>query len=186
MTGKKLLMVDCDGTIREAKSGRKFVLSPQGQRIIKGAAQAISHFVQADYTIVGITNQGWVEIGNKTLEDCIAEQAYTLKLFPDLVSIYFCPDFSGRRCYRVSLTGNSYQVDNFYNSGKYDSFRKPGAGMLQLAMESVGEVETCFYVGDRPEDEEAAINAGIAFFEASYWRESYQDISWEGRRGNRQ
>ena len=31
-----------------------------------------------------------------------------------------------------------------------------------------------------------SLNAGIAFFEASYWRENYQDISWEEGRGNRQ
>lgn len=50
-------------------------------------------------------------------------------------------------------------------------FAFPGCGMLQLAMESAGEIEHCLYVGDRLEDEAAAEKAGVQFLWAMNWRD---------------
>lgn len=48
-------------------------------------------------------------------------------------------------------------------------FAFPGCGMLQLAMESAGEIEHCLYGGDRLEDEAAAEKAGVQFLWAMNW-----------------
>lgn len=46
----KILFVDCDGTIREPKSGAKFIQSPDDQQIIKGADAAIARWFNEGYT----------------------------------------------------------------------------------------------------------------------------------------
>lgn len=98
----KLLLTDCDGTIRKPKSRTKFIQHPHDQKIIKGADQAIAHYAQQGYTIMGITNQGGVAKGYKTLTECVEEQEYTLELLPQLERILFCPDFEGMVCHEVS------------------------------------------------------------------------------------
>lgn len=72
----KLLMVDCDGTIREPLSEAKFIQHPHDQKIIKGADRAIADYHAQSYNIVGISNQGGVAAGYKSLERTIAEQRY--------------------------------------------------------------------------------------------------------------
>lgn len=56
----KLLMLDCDGTIRRSKSGATFINDPLDQEIIPEAADAIAHYHNQGWVIVGITNQGGV------------------------------------------------------------------------------------------------------------------------------
>ncbi|MBE9193571.1 hypothetical protein IQ230_25235 [Gloeocapsopsis crepidinum LEGE 06123] len=45
-TKEELLLLDCDGTIREPISGAKFIQHPEDQKIIAGAEQAIAHYHQ--------------------------------------------------------------------------------------------------------------------------------------------
>lgn len=90
-----------DGTLREPLSGQQHFQNPQDQQIIVGADIAIRAY-KDDWIIVGITNQGGVAAGHKSMQQCIKEQQYTLELFPQLREIYFCPDFEGRKCFRVT------------------------------------------------------------------------------------
>jgi D-glycero-D-manno-heptose 1,7-bisphosphate phosphatase len=49
-----------------------------------------------------------------------------------------------------------------------DDRRKPGPGMLREAMSDFeADPDETLYVGDRPEDEQAAKNAGVDFVWAS-------------------
>ncbi|MFM6404935.1 MAG: hypothetical protein ACKPGT_09860, partial [Microcystis sp.] len=48
---------------------------------------------QEGWIIIGITNQGGVAAGHKSLKSAIEEQRKTLEIFPLLSYIYFCPDF---------------------------------------------------------------------------------------------
>jgi histidinol phosphatase-like enzyme len=50
-----------------------------------------------------------------------------------------------------------------------NSCRKPGAGMIELAMRGFSdlEIEQCWMVGDRNEDQQCAEAAGIKFVWAS-------------------
>lgn len=163
----KLLLLDLDGTIREPVSGQKFIQHPRDQRVIEGADKAIVHYHGHGWLPIGISNQGGVAAGHKSLEDCVQEQFYTLELFPQLHKIYFCPDYEGKQlgcCYR-----NHYNV--LFPSG-YPSFRKPGAGMLEYAIQT-HDSEECWYVGDRPEDEAAAVAASVNFVWANIWRDRF-------------
>ncbi|MBE9039344.1 HAD-IIIA family hydrolase [Oscillatoriales cyanobacterium LEGE 11467] len=163
----KLLFLDCDGTIRQPASGKKFIDNPQDQCAIPGADKAIANYHQQGYLCIGVTNQGGVASGYKSLEDTIAEQSHTLKLFPELEIIYFCPDYEGQICWKVTRDGERKIFDADGN------FRKPGTGMLLLAAsEFEGILAESTMAGDRPEDEAAAMAAGVTFLWADVWRKS--------------
>ena len=160
-----LLLVDLDGTIRQPLSGQQYFQHPKDQQIIVGADVAL-HSYSHEWIIVGITNQGGVAAGHKSIQECIAEQQYTLQLFSQLKEIYFCPDFEGKRCFRVTL----YNVHNHSKSKWSGQYRKPGAGMLNLAIARHKHTShDTLYVGDRPEDEVAARRAGVQFQWAWDW-----------------
>ena len=91
--------MDCDGTIREPSSRAKFISSPDDQKIIKGANDAIARWFNERYTAIGITNQAGVAAGHKSLDDTIKEQQITLKLSPQIQSILLCPDYEGNQCF---------------------------------------------------------------------------------------
>ena len=165
-----LLLLDLDGTIREPLSGKQYFQHPQDQKIIPGAEVAIGTY-KDNWIIVGITNQGGVAAGHKSIQQCITEQQYTLELFPQLREIYFCPDFEGKKCFRVTR----HNVHNHSKTKWSGHYRKPKAGMLQLAMVRHEHTrENTIYVGDRPEDEAAARNAGVRFQWAADWIEQHQ------------
>lgn len=164
-----LLLLDLDGTVREPLDGHKFIEHPQGQQIIAKAQGAIAYFQLQGWQVVGITNQAGVAAGHKSLKSCISEQAYTLTLLP-LAEIYFCPDFQGKKCYCVTRD----QVHNYSKSPGSGTFRKPGPGMLNLAIEKY-HPDTTLMVGDSPEDRAAARAARIRFQQAQSWRQMYGD-----------
>jgi D-glycero-D-manno-heptose 1,7-bisphosphate phosphatase len=170
----KILFVDLDGTIRRPKSGGVFVQIPDDQEIIPGADKAVNHAVSEGFVIIGITNQGGVAAGKKSLESCLAEQRFTLRLFPSLAAIYFCPDFEGNSCWGVNrghTGGRNYFRRHLPDSSQ--SFRKPGIGMISLVSSHFSSLSNCYMVGDRPEDEQCAEAAGIDFMPADVWRDRF-------------
>jgi D-glycero-D-manno-heptose 1,7-bisphosphate phosphatase len=84
----KVLFVDCDGTIRKPISDGIFISSPDDQKPLPGAVEAINHYKSIGYIIFGITNQGGVSAGHLTLLECIKIQQGTLTLFPEINSIF--------------------------------------------------------------------------------------------------
>lgn len=169
----KLLLLDLDGTVRQSVSGKTFISEPGDQKLIDGAAEAISRY--AGWNKIGITNQGGVSSGFKTLEDAILEQQRTLELVW-LDAILFCPDMEGSSCWVVEpMIAQPYMVQI-----PGVDFRKPAPGMLHVARRlawnwhgsrASESVDECLMVGDRPEDEAAAAAAGINFIWAHHWRE---------------
>lgn len=176
----KLLMVDLDGTIRQCKSNPEgFINYPLDQELIPNVTEALARY--KDYIIVGITNQGGVAAGFKSLANAISEQQYTMQLCSQLSAIYFCPDFEGKQCLYVNEVGLVVQVHETWRKHRdlIGSFRKPSPGMLHLAIrhEAWQLVPTipdlrnlrAMYIGDRPEDEQAAQAAGVRFMWAADW-----------------
>ena len=158
-----ILFLDLDGTIRKPKSDNRFISDPYDQELIVGAVSKLKEM--NSILKIGITNQGGVLAGHKTLEDCIKEQAYTMELMRlndvELDFVYFCPD-EGQTCYKVK-NEKSYKMQ-----GRL--FRKPDPGMINLALEIYGFVAaSCKLIGDRPEDETAAKLAGVPFEWAKDW-----------------
>jgi D-glycero-D-manno-heptose 1,7-bisphosphate phosphatase len=163
----KLLFCDLDGTIRQTISGKTFINDPHDQQLIEGVAEALKYYLENGWTIIGISNQGGVASGHKSLESAIAEQQYTLSLTPQLEKIYFCPNFDGEDCWVVDRK-TYYLVQENY-SGEFGGFRKPSPGMLNLAIKFYQPSEVVM-VGDRSEDREAAEAANVLFVPADVWR----------------
>lgn len=170
-----ILILDMDGTVRIKKGGipgdlkAGFIQSPDDQEIIPGVARAIESYAKEGWLIVGCSNQGGVAAGKKTIEDCFEEQLYTLKLVPELHKIYFCPDYEGKQlgivyrdhCRLANASESDFLCD-------FPSFRKPEPGMINFILVS-HECDRLLFVGDRPEDEQAAAKAGIDFQWAKDW-----------------
>ncbi|MBD2459486.1 HAD hydrolase-like protein [Oscillatoria sp. FACHB-1407] len=165
-----LLMVDMDGTLRMPLEGKPYFQHPQDQCIITGVDTALQAY-KDNWTIVGITNDAGVALGYKSLHTCVEELQYTLQLVPELEEIYVCPDFNGRRCWRVTRQS----VHNHSQTRWFRQYSIPQPGLLKLAMVRHNQLpEDCLYVGDRPEDEEAARRAEVSFQWAWAWIARHQ------------
>jgi D-glycero-D-manno-heptose 1,7-bisphosphate phosphatase len=183
----KLLILDKDGTLVQPVSGEKFVQHPHDQKFIPGVSEAIARYVADGWKVAIASNQAGVAAGYKTLKDAIAEMEYCLALTLGKIKHGFlCPDMEGKQCYRV-ISDEDYTwhcdrkalhnriIPVLYN---LDSYRKPGYGMLQEAASNFGmmnwkgfrDPSSILFVGDRPEDEQAALNAGVRFMWVSEWR----------------
>jgi D-glycero-D-manno-heptose 1,7-bisphosphate phosphatase len=163
---QKILFVDLDGTIRVPKSGSKFIQNPDDQSLIPGVAPAIAKF--SNYEIIGITNQGGVAAGYKSLEDCISEQMRTMELLPAIKEINFCIDFAGKTAYRLTNQKSLILLPEGPN------YRKPGPGLLLAYLELFPLFpDYAIMVGDREEDRQAAYAAGIDFMWAEIFLKNY-------------
>ncbi len=179
----KFLFLDLDGTIRKPKSLGELIQSPYDQEPIPGAKEMITSYKEERWIIIGVTNQGGVERGYKTIESCIAEQRQTLKLFPEMKEILFCPDRAGRECFQVRL---NYPLATFPIEYVYacnaTNFRKPGWGMIALTKQIYGIEKghnfLALMVGDREEDKECAIGAEVDFMWAKDWREGLRTYAY--------
>jgi len=162
----KIFFFDLDGTLRESKSGKTFINEPDDQKAIAGASEALAYYQSKGFICIGITNQGGVAAGHKSLDSAIEEQRITLQLFPELSEIFFCTNW-GESCWQLS-DGNVPLDFSAPRSrgGTAISCRKPGHGMLLIAAESFG-LEDAWMTGDRPEDEQCAAAAGIKFIPAA-------------------
>jgi D-glycero-D-manno-heptose 1,7-bisphosphate phosphatase len=164
----KIIFFDLDGTLRETISGKTFINEPHDQRAIEGTQKALSYYQKKGFVMIGITNQGGVAAGHKSLESAIEEQRITLQLFPELSEIFFCPNYDGESCWQIS-DGNvplDFSAPRAGN-GTAISCRKPGHGMILIAARPLAELADCWMIGDRPEDEACALAAGIKFIWAS-------------------
>lgn len=170
----KIIFCDLDGTFRETKSGKTFIDNPQDQQPIAGTQAAAAYYQKKGFILIGITNQGGVAAGHKSLESAIEEQRITLELFPELLVIYMCPDGGDtiQVVGRENITDHSFKKTDFYKS-----FRKPGKGMIQYAFTDLYNSEVspdAWMIGDRPEDQECAAAAGIKFMWASVMHAKFQ------------
>ena len=170
----KLLLLDLDGTVREPISDNTFITNPEDQRLIKGVEEKFKEYNY--WTVIGVTNQGGVAAGHKTLENCIAEQYFTLELAWRLEAILFCPDVEGKECWVVE----SEFLEPYCVTIRGYNFRKPGAGMLDFAhrltwnwegKQASNSIEESLMVGDIEEDKLAAKAANIPFMWAKDWRD---------------
>ena len=196
----KLTIFDKDGTLVKPASGQKFVQNPTDQRLLPGVAELIAELKKSGSKIAIASNQGGVAAGHKSPSDEQAEMLFLKSLLPEIDLIISCPDFEGQTLYQLRFYSRAGEapIESLNNrchtetyrrenhdcylsaNGRYDSFRKPGAGMLQWAIQHfeipkafIGdrpEDREAIYIGDRPEDREAAAGARIAFVDAIAWR----------------
>ncbi|MEB3831892.1 HAD-IIIA family hydrolase [Phormidium sp. CCY1219] len=177
MTG--LIIFDKDQTLIDSACGEKFIQSPTDQRILPGAAEAVSNFAKRGYKIAIASNQGGVEAGKKSFESAIEEMKFCLGLFPEISIGLICPCYDGKSAWMVKL--NDWEVYLRQKIGvgsgttNFGNFRKPGPGMINFLIAYYKSVpgETWF-IGDRPEDEQAAEAAGTNFMAADILRLRFQ------------
>ncbi len=131
------IIFDVDGTLVETKSGAKL-----RELRVQGVRLAVA------------TNQGGVAFGFMRREDILVE---LIKMCKEVGippgGLYICYS-------HPKATIEEYRRE--------DDRRKPGPGMLQEAMNDFeADQHETLYVGDLPDDEQAAKNAGIDFVWAS-------------------
>lgn len=155
--------LDFDGTIRYSKHGR-IINHPEDVALFDGVEEKIWSYKNNGYLIFGITNQGGVAYGFKTEAAWQAELAQTIGLFE-----------------RDPFDHVAYSL--LHPKGRVKPYnhrsllRKPEIGMLaacEVAMFQQGIVvdwDKSIFVGDRPEDEECATRAGLAFIHADIFFE---------------
>lgn len=152
----KALCLDFDGTIRKSKSGHIFIQGPDDIQLMPGIEKIIWLYRKMGFVILGISNQGGVAHGFKHPSQIDQEMNVTLSLFKEnpFHIVKFCfHDAKGKvepYCHRSLL-------------------RKPDIGMLAvMEHEAFGfgivvDWDNSLFVGDRPEDEQCAKNAGVQF-----------------------
>lgn len=178
----KLLLLDKDGTIVTSVHESGFIDEPWHQKPIEGVKNILERAKAHDWEIKICSNQGGVAAGHKSLEKVFQEMRFLLELFPEVAEAYFCPDFEGEICWycwddcseehrikRIRENAAIWYASSFFE-GDFPRFRKPGAGMLLAAADDC--VGKTLFVGDRPEDEEAARSANIPFLWAADWLNS--------------
>jgi D-glycero-D-manno-heptose 1,7-bisphosphate phosphatase len=152
---KPALCLDLDGTVRYSRSG-KFINKPEDIVLFERAEEKIWEYRKAGHLIFGITNQGGVAYNLKTPADYEAEIEAMLNLFK-------ANPFHIIKCCFHHENGNAEP----YNHRSL--LRKPGVGMLVLCEIDAWEKgfivdwDNSLFVGDRPEDEQCALNANINF-----------------------
>jgi D-glycero-D-manno-heptose 1,7-bisphosphate phosphatase len=158
-----IIFFDLDGTLRETISGKTFINEPHDQKAIEGTQKALAYYQEKGFVMIGITNQGGVAAGHKSLQSAIEEQRITLQLFPELSEIFFCTTYEGDNCYQVSQTEKGVLLCAApIRKDVPVSCRKPNYGMLLLAAKgNIGK--DCWMIGDRPEDQQCAEDAGVKF-----------------------
>ncbi len=153
---KKALVLDLDRTIRYSKSGTPFIKGPKDVAIYSDVEPILRRYRDEGWLIFGLTNQGGVAFGHKTVEDDKAEirrttNLFTINPFTQIFSAYHHP-------------GGDVHPYNYRSL-----LRKPSIGMLALCELSAGfnkcviDWDNSIFVGDRKEDQECAANAGIEF-----------------------
>jgi len=153
-----VLYCDIDGTIRWGKDelGR-FVNTAEDVRVFDEVPDLLAGYKDLGWRIVGVTNQGGIGLGYMDEQTCLDALAETQKQSGNAFDkIIFCPHKPDEGC----------------------GCRKPGIDMIMNARHWMfanydGEaypMEMALFVGDRPEDEDCANNAGIKFIDAAVWR----------------
>lgn len=162
----KLLLVSYDSIIREPLNNLGFIQPSCNSGILKGASQALIHYYANAWTIVAIANHREVAAHRQQLAKAIAHAERTLELFPQILCLYLCPDLDGRFCWLIGRNHDAIAIHQADWAAQFvGRFRKPQPGMLLAAMKNhlLGKLtdSNCWYIGDRWEDEEAAIGAGV-------------------------
>lgn len=145
-----LFLFDVDGTLVTTKSGKEFRQSAADWQWIPGRLEKL-RTLQFQGKRIGIaTNQGGVAFG-------YLEQWYVSAELRRLANDVPFPHAMIAACYdHPKATIAIYRKDS--------QRRKPNPGMLlELMGFADAKPEETVYVGDRPEDEQAAKNAGVQF-----------------------
>jgi D-glycero-D-manno-heptose 1,7-bisphosphate phosphatase len=175
---KKLLLLDRDGTITQNKARPgDYINSPDEIELMPGVFELLQQYVEDDWQMAMLSNQGGVEKGYISLDKCVEGFKHTMALTGNrITTAWFCPasygtgnDGVGIRIEHIAPNDYAWTRCQAFRTHGY---RKPHPGMAFAAVDwfKIQQGDIVLYVGDRPEDETMAQNAGIAFMAAEQWR----------------
>jgi len=156
----KLIIFDCDGTLTTTKSGATFRKSADDWQWLPSRLEKLHELKERDVLTAIATDQGGVAYGYMT------EEAITKEI--DAVAL----ETRGYRA--ICFTHPKATIERYKRE---DDRRKPGGGMIteimrwyavgsgrpQTLSDVIVNQEDVLYVGDRPEDEQAAQAAACDF-----------------------
>ena len=158
-----VLWIDLDGTVRHGfdELGH-FVNKPKDVVIFPESLTLLRRYKADGYRIVAISNQGGIALGHFTMDQCAATMMRTHELCEGLFDkIAWCrhhPDAKDpemAQCWcrkpRIGLIVET----GIHMAREFNEYYPPAFGL---------------FVGDRPEDEQCAANAGLPFIWAKDWR----------------
>lgn len=168
-----ILFIDLDGTVRKGfdELGR-FVNTPADVEIFPHVVNRLLSYKQRGWRIVAVTNQGGVALGHLTFENMANALVLTLKLCGGIFDcVYAC----------------MHHPDAFDPEMRECYCRKPRIGSLVMATIELIRLHPdeqypshmALMVGDREEDRQCALNAGIKFMWAKDWRQEPYTLTLE-------
>lgn len=158
---QSLLLLDLDGTVRMQEL-MHYPEKPDQVKIFPGVPELLFSYANSGWAIMGISNQGGIakgEITSQAVHDCIMK---THELCGEVFDGFiWCPHHPSAKKPEMAQC----------------LCRKPKYGMFVQAQVMIQQVTGAIFpqylmkfVGDQPEDEEAATAAGITYVEAAKWR----------------
>ncbi|MEA5498494.1 hypothetical protein VB834_25735 [Limnoraphis robusta Tam1] len=189
----KALLVDCMGTLTTTLSGQPFPQHSHDLQPLAGVTDAIAYFYRSGWKIIAHSNQDQINHPTtpQSLEAVQQQVVYTLQLFPAISKVYFS-DWTGEYCWsveldfsvqnKVQIIQTQYQRSDFLNLSRpgqqhYDSFRKPGAGMLRLALlQLTDDPQEVWVISNHAVDRDAAIAAKVNFCPTPTWLKRYKEF----------
>ena len=159
-----LYIFDVDGTLVETKSGDTFRKTAEDWRWLPGRVQHLQDLSVNAYVAFASNQAGVAFPWSKFTEQEIIDQ---MKAMAEAVG-----DAAWRCCF---TTPNEKALPQYHNPN--DPNRKPGPGMILSLMEQHDvSAPYVLFVGDRPEDEQAAAAAGVRFqWAKDYFREQARE-----------
>lgn len=147
----KLICLDVDGTLGKPKSGGDFREFADDWDFFPGRVEFCQKLVVEGATLITVSNQGgvcfpWSKFNEEQITAVLSE---TAKAIGAMASLVACSSTNAKAL-------EHYRFE--------DPRRKPNPGMILEARDMAGvDLAEILMVGDRPEDEAAAKNAGVAF-----------------------
>jgi len=178
MTTNNLLIFDKDGTLTTPRSGTTFVQHPEDQMLLPNVAETIARYREDGWSMAIASNQGGCDSINpktgkpfKAIDETVIEMRFAMDL-TGIERSAFCPKMDGYGAYAVSSSDTYYRSLGCCECKDFVGFRKPDPGMLLWFMAS-DQYDRVLFVGDRIEDQNAAIAAGVEF----QWAKDF--FGWE-------
>lgn len=149
----KLIIFDKDGTLCGSTNPKGPPNTLEEQTMLPGVVDICNNLRRDGIILAIASNQGGVSLGYMT-RGMAKEVVNAARVAVGAQIAFFAPDHP--------------EAELEDESGLFD--RKPNPGMLINAMVACGAyTRQTLYVGDRPEDEQAAMNAGVDFM----WAEDF-------------
>jgi len=150
------LFLDLDSTVRYCIDPEKQCPNtPEEVMIYPGVVDKIKNFKEAGFFIFGVSNQGGIELGYMTEEDC-----------------------------QKVMEATDTKMDNVFDTIIWASElkshnRKPNPGMIeQLTRKYNVDLDTSIMVGDKDSDLMCSLNAGVRqfFYAKDFFVEGHQEV----------